>query len=83
MKVKIGNQTFDSADVPIAILYTEVERTNMTKVPPKTGDDHHLYVRWPTDIPLQVLSAWVREAVPEMDLTKLDKFLFNNTKPQA
>jgi hypothetical protein len=71
VKVKVGNQTFDSKDVPIAILLTEKERAWVDNAPPKPAGEWHLFTFWPGDINLKVVIAWLKEAVTELDIEKV------------
>lgn len=85
MIVKIGNQSFDSRQVPIAIVMDDQDLIQIGSIPLKgdaPGRPSSLYLRCPVDVPLETLRHWLREAAPELDLTKLAPKLFNPGEPR-
>ena len=70
MIVKIGNQSFDSTKIPIALLLTEKERQFAQASAPKGDSEFHLFSYFPGDVPPQTMVHWLRESCPEIDLTK-------------
>lgn len=85
MIVKVGNQSFDSRQVPIALVLDDQDLMQIGGIGLK-GDSQKepksLYVRWPSDVSLQVLNAWLAEIVTEMKLAGKPGKLYNAGKPK-
>lgn len=71
MKIKVGNQTFDSEKVPVAIIMDEKERFLIMNRNPKPDGELHLFTLWPGDIPVNVVLNWLLEAAPEIEMKQL------------
>lgn len=87
MIVKVGNQSFDSRQVPIALVLDDqdIMTVGTTTLKGMTEDGKmkpSLYMRWPQDIHPQVVLTWLSEAAPELDLRTLAPRLFSVGKPK-
>lgn len=65
MKIVIGNQTFNSKEVPVAFVMDERERSAFFMTPVKPEGEKHVIAFFPGDIPPHILTAWLTENVPE------------------
>jgi hypothetical protein len=83
MIIKVGNQSFDSHQVPVAILLTESERNIMLSPQSKPDGQLHVFAYWPGDINPNILMGWLSEAAPEIDLSKLRPAMFVMKQPVA
>ena len=71
MIVKVGNQSFDSRQVPVALVLDDQDLLQIGSIPfkqDKPQAPRSLYVRGPIDIDTRVLRSWLQEAVTEMPL---------------
>ena len=84
MIVKVGNQSFDSRQVPIALVLDDQDLIQLGSIQLK-GDRPEqpgsLYLRCPVDVPIETLRHWLQEAAPELDLKKLAPRVFNPGRP--
>lgn len=83
MIVKIGNQSFDSRAVPIALVLDDQDLAQIGSIGFKHDsqmEPKSLYVRWPVDISPEVLGAWLAENVTEFDTSKLSARYYNPGK---
>lgn len=70
MILKVGNQSFDSADVPVAVVLSSKELEWVINTKPKPEGQFHALAKAPKDIPPAVLISWMAEACPEVKVTK-------------
>ncbi len=75
MRIKIGNETFDSSRIPIAIVLSPDEKVQIYNGAQYSllnrRKESMLFVKAPADVPNQVAIAWAMEAAPEIHFGKI------------
>jgi hypothetical protein len=72
---KVGNQSFNASEVPVALVLTDDDLVQIGGIALKQGG-LSLYVRTPADVDFHTLAAWLTEAAPELDLKTLAPRLY-------
>lgn len=57
MKVKVGNQVYDSKDQPIMVILSEDDKRNIANMLP----DAHQYAEFPENLDEDQVRAWMAE----------------------
>lgn len=71
MIVKIGQQTFSTKDLPIAILLSDAEKDWIATQPPKGDGKLGLVCFFPLDVPPSIVEAWIAENASEINIREL------------
>lgn len=75
MRIKILNRSFDSNDVPIAVVLTAREKRQIYEASQDSlihkRNEPMVFLKAPSDIPPSVGAAWMVEAVTEFNIKEV------------
>ncbi len=79
MILKVGNQSFSSEDVPVAVVLNWAELAVLIEIAKRKQPPYTCMAK-PKDVPAQVAWAWLSEAITEFPLNPAETVIIGQTK---